>query len=300
MSEKKERNNSGKKGLGNAHSKIILIGEHSVVYGHPAIAIPLKNVTVKCEIRPSQNGFHYNPEDTLSTAIYEAMKYLKKENEKIEYEIISQIPEKRGMGSSAAVSIAAVRGVFDYFDREIDDKTLETLVNKAEIIAHTTPSGLDAKTCLSDKAIKFIRQIGFFNINMDLGAYLVIADSGVQGKTKETVTMIREMGEKVAPMLSRLGELTSEIEKYIEKKDIINIGKNMTEAHRQLSMLNLNIEKTDLFVKEAMKNGALGAKISGGGKGGCIIALADSRERAEKIGKVLTEKGAVNIWIENL
>jgi len=133
-----------------------------------------------------------------------------------------------------------------------------------------------------------------------LGAYLVIADSGVQGKTKETVTMIREMGEKAAPMLSRLGELTSEIEKYIEKKDIINIGKNMTEAHRQLSMLNLNIEKTDLLVKEAMKNGALGAKISGGGKGGCIIALADSRERAEKIGKVLTEKGAVNIWIENL
>ena len=49
-----------------------------------------------------------------------------------------------------------------------------------------------------------------------------------------------------------------------------------------------------------MKNGALGAKISGGGKGGCIIALADSRERAEKIGKVLAEKGAVNIWIENL
>ena len=108
------------------------------------------------------------------------------------------------------------------------------------------------------------------------------------------------MGEKATPMLSRLGELTSEIEKYIEKKDIINIGKNMTEAHRQLSMLNLNIEKTDLLVKEAMKNGALGAKISGGGKGGCIIALADSRERAEKIGKVLTEKGAVNIWIENL
>jgi len=204
------------------------------------------------------------------------------------------------MGSSAAVSIAAVRGVFDYFDREIDEKTLEALVNKAEIIAHTTPSGLDAKTCLSDKAIKFIRQIGFFNINMDLGAYLVIADSGVQGKTKETVTMIREMGEKATPMLSRLGELTSEIEKYIEKKDIINIGKNMTKAHRQLSMLNLNIEKTDLLVKEAMKNGALGAKISGGGKGGCIIALADSRERAEKIGKVLAEKGAVNIWIENL
>lgn len=289
-----------KKGSGTAHSKIILIGEHSVVYGYPAIAIPLENITVKCEIIPSHSFFIHNPEDTLSTAVYTAMKYLGKEKEKIKYNIISQIPEKRGMGSSAAVSIAAVRAVFDYFNKEIDDKLLEEIVHRAEIVAHTTPSGLDVRTCLSDKAVKFIKGVGFFPVDLNLGAYLVIADSGVQGKTKETVTAVREMGENARPMLSRLGELTNEIEKFIAEKDIVNIGKSMIKAQEELSKLGLNIEKTEVLVKEALKNRALGAKISGGGKGGCIIALTDSEEKAKETAKILVEKGALNTWIQNL
>ena len=289
-----------KKGSGTAHSKIILIGEHSVVYGYPAIAIPLENITVKCEIIPSHSFFIHNPEDTLSTAIYEAMKYLGKENEKIKYNIISQIPEKRGMGSSAAVSIAAVRAVFDYFGKNIDDKLLEKIVQRAEMVAHTTPSGLDFRTCISEKAVKFIKGAGFFPLDLNLGAYLVIADSGVQGKTKETVTAVREMGENARPMLLKLGELTDETEKFISEKDIVNIGKTMTKAHEELSKLGLNIEETEMLVKEALKNGALGAKISGGGKGGCVIALTDSEEKAKETAKILVEKGALNTWIQNL
>lgn len=91
--------------------------------------------------------------------------------EPIAYEIVSQVPQKRGMGSSAAVSIAAIRAVFSYFQKSLPDELLEILVNKAEIIAHTNPSGLDAKTCLSDHAIKFIRNIGFETIKIDLGAF---------------------------------------------------------------------------------------------------------------------------------
>ncbi|RRD39420.1 mevalonate kinase [Leptotrichia sp. OH3620_COT-345] len=287
-------------GVGKAHSKIILIGEHSVVYGYPAIAIPLKNVTVKCKVTLSDRLFSYNPEDTLSTAVYEALKYLGKENEKIKYEVESEIPEKRGMGSSAAVSIAGIKAVFNYFGKKPEKNILEELVNKAEIVAHTTPSGLDAKTCLSDKAVKFIRQAGFFNINLNLGAYLIIADSGIQGKTRETVTMIREMGEKAEPMLSELGKLTEETEKYIEEKDLINIGRNMLKANKELSKLGLSTMKTDLLIDEAMKAGALGAKISGGGQGGCIIALTDDEKKADIIKQALKEKGAVNIWTEKL
>lgn len=297
---KKEKNITEKTGIGTAHGKIILIGEHSVVYGYPAIAIPLKNVTVKCKVTHSDIQVSHNPEDVLSTAVYEALKYLGKENEKIKYEVKSEIPEKRGMGSSAAVSIAGIRGVFDYFGEKPETKILERLVNKAEIVAHTTPSGLDAKTCLSDRAVKFIKQIGFFNIELNLGAYLVIADSGIQGKTRETVTMIREMGIKAEPMLSELGKLTEETEKYIEKKDIISIGKNMIKADKELSRLGLSTEKTDFLIKEALKAGALGAKISGGGQGGCIIALTENKKKAEVIKKALIEKGAVNIWTEKL
>ena len=296
----KNRNNKDKKGRGVSHSKIILMGEHSVVYGYPAIAIPLKNIQIECIVERSRVPFFHNEKDTLSTAVHTALKYLSKKNENIKHKVISDIPPKRGMGSSAAVSIAAIRGVFDYFNRKVDNMTLEKLVNEAEIIAHNTPSGLDAKTCLSDSAIKFIKNKGFKNIDMNLGAYLLIADTGIHGHTRDAIMNIKNMGNKALPMLEKLGKLTEETEKFIEKKDVVNIGKNMIFAHEELKMLGVSIEKSDILVKTAIDEGAYGAKMSGGGLGGCIIALMESREKAEMTAKKLMEKGAVNIWIEAL
>jgi hypothetical protein len=296
----KNRNNRNRKGKGFSHSKIILMGEHSVVYGYPAIAIPLKNIQIECIVERSRVPFFHNEKDTLSTAVHTALKYLSKKNENIKYKVISDIPPKRGMGSSAAVSIAAIRGVLDYFNRKVDNMTLEKLVNEAEIIAHNTPSGLDAKTCLSDSAIKFIKNKGFKNIDMNLGAYLLIADTGIHGHTRDAIMNIKNMGNKALPMLEKLGKLTEETEKFIEKKDVVNIGKNMIFAHEELKMLGVSIEKSDILVKTAIAEGAYGAKMSGGGLGGCIIALMESREKTEMTAKKLMEKGAVNIWIEAL
>ena len=296
----KNRNNRNRKGKGFSHSKIILMGEHSVVYGYPAIAIPLKNIQIECIVERSRVPFFHNEKDTLSTAVHTALKYLSKKNENIKYKVISDIPPKRGMGSSAAVSIAAIRGVLDYFNRKVDNMTLEKLVNEAEIIAHNTPSGLDAKTCLSDSAIKFIKNKGFKNIDMNLGAYLLIADTGIHGHTRDAIMNIKNMGNKALPMLEKLGKLTEETEKFIEKKDVVNIGKNMIFAHEELKMLGVSIEKSDILVKTAIAEGAYGAKMSGGGLGGCIIALMESREKAEMTAKKLMEKGAVNIWREAL
>ena len=296
----KNRNNRNRKGKGFSHSKIILMGEHSVVYGYPAIAIPLKNIQIECIVERSRVPFFHNEKDTLSTAVHTALKYLSKKNENIKYKVISDIPPKRGMGSSAAVSIAAIRGVLDYFNRKVDSITLEKLVNEAEIIAHNTPSGLDAKTCLSDSAIKFIKNKGFKNIDMNLGAYLLIADTGIHGHTRDAIMNIKNMGNKALPMLEKLGKLTEETEKFIEKKDVVNIGKNMIFAHEELKMLGVSIEKSDILVKTAIAEGAYGAKMSGGGLGGCIIALMESREKTEMTAKKLMEKGAVNIWIEAL
>jgi len=298
-----------KKGIGKSHSKIILIGEHSVVYGYPAIAIPLKKIGIECIVEEAKSSYFHNKTDTLSVALFTALKYLKKENAKIKYKVTSQIPPKRGMGSSAAVSIAAIRAVFDYFEENLDDELLEKLVHTAEIVAHSTPSGLDAKTCLSNKAIKFIKNKGFSYIDLNdlnLDAYLVIADTGIYGNTGEAIQKVKNLGSKADSSLKKLGELTDEMAKIltenIESKEekVHKIGKIMTKANIELRNLNITIEKTDLFVKTAIENGASGAKISGGGLGGCVIALAKNLEIVEKIKDKLLKCGAENIWVEKI
>jgi len=295
-----------KRGIGKSHSKIILIGEHSVVYGYPAIAIPLRKIGIECIVEDAKNSFFYNKINTLSVAIFTALKHLKKENAKIKYKITSQIPQKRGMGSSAAVSIAAIRAIFDYFEEDLTDELLEKLVNTAEIVAHQTPSGLDAKTCLSDKAIKFIKNKEFLYIDLNLDAYLVIADTGIYGKTSEAIQSVKNLGSKADIPLKKLGDLTDEMAKILtenskSKSEMIDkAGKIMTKANTELGKLNITIEKTDLFVKTAIENGASGAKISGGGLGGCVIALAKNLEIVEKIKDGFTKCGAENIWVEKI
>lgn len=287
-------------GVGKAHSKIIWMGEHSVVYGYPAIAIPLQGIEVECRIYPADEKIHFDYYDTLSTAVYAALEYLNHTDVAVSYDIRSEIPQKRGMGSSAAISIAAIRAVFDYFEQSIDMETLEILVNKAEIIAHSNPSGLDAKTCLSDKAITFIRNIGFSTLDLDLDAYLVIADTGIYGNTRETVEKVAQAEEANLPHLAALGDLTEMVQKAIQAKTISEIGPLMTKAHSHLQAIGVSIEKADQLVQISLENGALGAKMSGGGLGGCIIALAQTKAQAEKISKALTEGGAVQTWIEKL
>ena len=287
-------------GVGKAHSKIIWMGEHSVVYGYPAIAIPLQGIEVECRIYPADEKIYFDYYDTLSTAVYAALEYLNHTDVAVSYDIRSEIPQKRGMGSSAAISIAAIRAVFDYFEQSIDMETLEILVNKAEIIAHSNPSGLDAKTCLSDKAITFIRNIGFSTLNLDLDAYLVIADTGIYGNTREAVEKVAQAEEANLPHLAALGDLTEMVQKAIHAKTISEIGPWMTKAHSHLQAIGVSIDKADQLVQISLENGALGAKMSGGGLGGCIIALAQTKAQAEKISKALTEGGAVQTWIEKL
>lgn len=300
-----------KRSIGKSHSKIILIGEHSVVYGYPAIAIPLKKIEIECAIEEAKSNFFYDETDTLSVAIFTALKYLKKENVKIKYKITSQIPQKRGMGSSAAVSIAAIRAIFNYFRENLEDELLEKLVNTAEIVAHKTPSGLDAKTCLSDKAIRFVKNKGFSYIDLNLDAYLVIADTGIYGNTGEAIQNVKNLGDKAELSLKKLGRLTDEMtriltgnienkEEKIRREKISKIGEIMTAANTELGKLNITIEKTELFVKTAIENGAAGAKISGGGLGGCVIALAENLEIMEKVKDGFTKCGAENIWVEKI
>lgn len=289
-----------KVGVGRAHSKIILIGEHAVVYGYPALALPLNNIEVTCRILPSNHTWVLYEEDTLSMAVFASLEFLGIQEADIRCEIESMVPEKRGMGSSAAVSIAAIRAVFDYYEQNLDKETLEILANRAEMIAHMNPSGLDAKTCLSDRAIKFIKNVGFSEFETNLGAYLVIADTGIYGHTREAIQKVESIGRRALPHLHQLGKLTNEVEAALKIKDLEAIGMAMSEAHLSLKSLGVSCPEADKLVSMAQANGALGAKMSGGGLGGCIIALVANKEKASWLSQLLREKGAVHTWIESL
>lgn len=296
----RERTMTKEMGVGKAHSKIILIGEHAVVYGYPALSLPLNKIEVTCRIVPAESPWVLYEEDTLSMAVFAALDHLGLEAAYIRCQVDSMVPEKRGMGSSAAVSIAAIRAVFDYFEQDLDLETLEILANRAEMIAHMNPSGLDAKTCLSDHALKFIKNVGFSELEIDLRAHLVIADTGIYGHTREAIQKVEEKGPQALSFLHQLGNLTQVIEQGIAEKDLPKIGQAMTQAHQSLAHLGVSCKEADHLVEVALEAGALGAKMSGGGLGGCIIALTRGQKEAERLAQQLEEKGAVNTWIESL
>ena len=287
-------------GVGQAHSKIILIGEHAVVYGYPAISLPLLEVEVTCRVVPATTPWRLFEEDTLSMAVYASLEYLNVKDAYIRCQIDSAIPEKRGMGSSAAISIAAIRAVFDYYQAELPHDVLEILVNRAEMIAHMNPSGLDAKTCLSDQPIRFIKNVGFEELAMDLSAYLVIADTGVYGHTREAIQVVESKGKEALPFLYALGELTQQAEEVINARDAVKLGEILTKAHENLKEIGVSSLEADALVETALQNGALGAKMSGGGLGGCIIALVADYHQAQDLAERLEEKGAIQTWIESL
>ena len=289
-----------KVGVGQAHSKIILIGEHAVVYGYPAISLPLLEVEVTCKVVPAESPWRLYEEDTLSMAVYASLEHLNIKDACIRCQIDSAIPEKRGMGSSAAISIAAIRAVFDYYQAELPHDVLEILVNRAEMIAHMNPSGLDAKTCLSDHPIRFIKNVGFTEFEMDLSAYLVIADTGVYGHTREAIQVVQSKGKDALPFLHALGELTQQAEDAIRQKDAEKLGQILSQAHLHLKEIGVSSPEADSLVETALSYRALGAKMSGGGLGGCIIALVATLDQAQELAKRLEEKGAVKTWIESL
>ncbi|VMF76807.1 mevalonate kinase [Streptococcus pneumoniae] len=289
-----------KVGVGQAHSKIILIGEHAVVYGYPAISLPLLEVEVTCKVVPAESPWRLYEEDTLSMAVYASLEYLNITEACIRCEIDSAIPEKRGMGSSAAISIAAIRAVFDYYQADLPHDVLEILVNRAEMIAHMNPSGLDAKTCLSDQPIRFIKNVGFTELEMDLSAYLVIADTGVYGHTREAIQVVQNKGKDALPFLHALGELTQQAEVAISQKDAEGLGQILSQVHLHLKEIGVSSPEADFLVETTLSHGALGAKMSGGGLGGCIIALVTNLTHAQELAERLEEKGAVQTWIESL
>nr|WP_276939184.1 mevalonate kinase [Helcococcus sueciensis] len=299
--------------LATSHGKIILIGEHSVVYGKPAIAIPINSVSLDVYIEESEKNHIYckffegelceSSEDLLGIRNL-IEKFFEKYNirKKIKIIIESDIPNERGMGSSAAASLAVAIALFRYFDIEHTEDDISKWANISERIIHGNPSGIDINVIKHNKSVYFIKDEKIEIFPIDLDAFLVIGDTGIKGKTKETVSNVKKLikqDSKYMEYIENLSRLSNEARKYIEDKDLENLGKTMNKAHMNLQKLEVSCKELDEMVNIAIKNKALGAKLTGGGGGGCMIALCSTLEIAEKI-KEEFENLDKEVWISNI
>lgn len=305
-------------GKGTAHSKIILMGEHAVVYDYPAIAIPFPAVGVTAWAFETASAdayldcqYHQGPLDqvpsnllNITTAIDLVLETFQLGQPGLNIKIQSDIPQERGMGSSAAVTVAVVRALADLFDLRMTDFQLRVIVNQAEVIAHQSTSGLDTLMTSTFDPVIYRKSQQAQPFSLDLKAYLIVADSGQAGQTRSAVQHVADQVKRkpvfVEQAMAAIGSFVNQAYALIKEGDVVELGKRMTYNHYYLNQLGVSNSHIDKIVNAAWMAGALGAKLTGGGRGGCVIALADTREKAEQVAQAMTQAGAVKTWHLNL
>ncbi|MFU0663207.1 mevalonate kinase [Gardnerella vaginalis] len=333
-------------GYGETCAKVILFGEHSVVYGHSAVALPLKNLRMRATVRscdcesaantansasaanPQSSAANQQSPSTLDSqitlsclgftgklseipprfssiraAIHAALEFVGWVGESLHVTTESDFPPERGLGSSAAAAGAVIRAILDYYGARASEDEIFALTQSAERVAHGHPSGLDATATSASWPVRF-RRGQFSRMDICMRAWLVLADSGCKGMTRETVEALRARLEahpcEVGAQLDKLGAIAVEAEDDLALGRVENMGARMNRAHRILADLGVSTPQLDELVRAACEHGALGAKLTGGGGGGCVIALADSADAAERVSAALRSAGACGTWIVNI
>lgn len=305
-------------GNGYAHSKIILMGEHAVVYDFPAIALPFPAVQVHAEVVQAEQNYNQldcqyfvgpleeAPAhlDNIKKAISLTVESFKLKPMPLSIKIQSTIPQERGMGSSAAVSVAIVRAVCDFYEMPLEDYQLHMIVNQAEVIAHESTSGLDTLVTSTSSPVIYRKSQQPRPFKLKLDAYLIVADSGQAGQTRQAVNQVRLLKAKkpefVHQMMVAIGNFVQKAHDAIIDEDIQLLGRLMTYNHYYLNQLGISNPTLDRIINAAWLEGALGAKLTGGGLGGCVIALAKDKESAQAVAHAMQEAGAIQTWYLHL
>ncbi len=297
-----------------ASGKVILLGEHAVVHGQPAIAGPLRQglcVTLTpsegdsadCEglhlrgaagragrsgspgRRDSAEGEGAQLREALRVA---ALDFPPGSADGLGVCVSGDLPEAVGLGSSAALSVALVRALAVAMDMPLAAHELARRANRVEAIFHGRPSGLDVAAAASSGWIRF--RIGeppeIRPLVCARALELVAIETGATHRTSETVGDVarRHAQDPTAlePLFRNIGGLVEEGAVALARGDLPELGRLMTANHEQLVRLGVSTSRLDQAVQAALVAGALGAKLTGGGGGGLVMALvgAGERERA--------------------
>ncbi|MDX9849435.1 MAG: mevalonate kinase [Anaerolineaceae bacterium] len=308
--------------ISTAPGKTILFGEHAVVYGQPAIAVPINERQAKVKIFPSigsptgdvqfiapQVEFdkNYNEMDIhhpLRIAVDEVKKYLNiSDYPACKVHMSSTISISAGLGSSAAISVALIKGLFNFVGYQPSQKEISDLAYLVEIEFHGTPSGIDNTVIAFNRPVYYQKNKEFEFIIPGGEFTIIIADSGVKGNTKEAVSAVRERWRnnpnQFEDYFKNIGEIVINAKAALETGNQAHLGKLMIANQDLLRKIGVSHPSLENLIEIAQNNGGQGAKLCGGGLGGNIIILTD-KNKAETLSEVLLKNGASQAIIMTL
>ncbi len=270
---------------GHGAGKLILAGEHAVVHGHPAIAFAVSlGTTVRLErIEGPTEVVSHVSDEVLTRAVRHAVGAWGSR-----VHLHTSLPIGRGMGSSAALSVALVRAAAARDGRALDEAETIEAAMPLERIFHADPSGLDVVVSVRGGLLRFTRGRPPELTPLPLpGWQVVVLDSEAVGVTSELVAGVGRRRPKIDPALDRIGALVDDAAEVLH--DTAALGELLDENHALLGEIGVSTPRLDELVQLARRAGARGAKLSGAGGGGVVLALVDDPEpvlRAAKAHRV--------------
>jgi len=294
-----------------APGKIILFGEHAVVYGRPALAVPVTQVHADVEVSDgSRAGIWIHapdialhaelnslpPDHAVGAAVRSVFAALGVSPfPSLEIRITSTIPVASGLGSGAAVTVAILRALSSMIHSPLSNGEINSLAYEIEKLHHGTPSGIDNTVVAYARPVYFVRGQPIEPFKVGAPFTLVIADTGISAPTKESVGDVRKLWEADKPkwekVFDQIGEISEAARTAIERGKTDELGPLMDSNHALLQTLTVSSPELDHLTEIARKSGADGAKLSGGGRGGNLIALVE-KYNAAHIAESLLSAGA--------
>ncbi len=286
-------------GRGSGFGKVILFGEHFVVHGVPGIVSAIDS-TVDAEVKKIGEGITVRDERKGARGYTEKKRVQQKESIERMLQTMAVDPEKAsleiwlggdlpgfsGIGASAASSVAIARAIAEEFEMDLTDEKINEAAYEAEKAYAGTPSGIDNTAATYGGLIWFKRNLSggpntIEKLSIREPVEIVIGNTGIVADTKEMVAGVAERKKrnprKYDPLFRQAEDLAFSARKALKEFDLRKVGELMNEDHRLLQEIEVSCEELDHLVKLAREQGAFGAKLTGGGGGGCMVALTPGR-----------------------